>query len=83
MAITPRFPAAGEAWEKAWRDESYLHAGTAVRVEWWFRSKRVFIFAHDDLKHLHTLNMQCWSACDSSSPKRSLNTDGTARGEWQ
>jgi hypothetical protein len=40
MAKTPRFPAAGEASEKAWRDESYLHAGTAVRVEWWFRSKR-------------------------------------------
>jgi hypothetical protein len=24
-------------------DESYLHAGTAVRVEWWVRSKRVGI----------------------------------------
>jgi hypothetical protein len=43
MAITPRFPAAGEASEKAWLYESYLYAGTAGRVEWWVRSKRVGI----------------------------------------
>jgi hypothetical protein len=44
--LTPRFPAEEpllEASEKAWRDESYHHAGTAVRVKWWFRIKRVGI----------------------------------------